>query len=215
MPPGAVPQTDQIVSSNGVMLAALLRAAGAEVRDFGIFPDNLDAIAKGLSAAGNADLIVTIGGASVGDHDLVQAALKDAGAALDFWKVAIKPGKPLIAGSLGRARVLGLPGNPVSAFVCAVIFALPMLARMAGSTNADPVTTAQLLAPLPANGNRRDHLRARLTADGVRAFDAQDSSMLGVLAGANALIIRPEGAPAVEAGTDVPVLALDRVFATP
>lgn len=215
VPPGAVPQTDQIVSSNGVMLAALLRAAGAEVRDLGIFPDDLDAIAKGLSAAGNADLIVTIGGASVGDHDLVQAALKDAGAALDFWKVAIKPGKPLIAGSLGRARVLGLPGNPVSAFVCAVLFALPMLARMAGSTNADPVTTARLLAPLPANGNRRDHLRARLTADGVRAFDAQDSSMLGVLAGANALIIRPEGAPAVEAGTDVPVLALDRVFATP
>lgn len=215
VPPGETPQADQIVSSNGVMLAALFRAAGAEACDLDIFPDNLDAICKGLKAAGDADLIVTIGGASVGDHDLVQAALQDAGAALDFWKVAIKPGKPLIAGSLGRARVLGLPGNPVSAFVCAVLFALPMLARMAGRTNTDSAITARLLAPLPANGNRRDHLRARLTADGVHAFDAQDSSMLGVLAGANALIIRPVGAPAAAAGADVPVLALDRIFATP
>lgn len=215
VPPGETPQADQIVSSNGVMLAALFRAAGAEARDLGIFLDNLDAIGKGLKAAGDADLVITIGGASVGDHDLVQAALQDAGAALDFWKVAIKPGKPLIAGSLGRARVLGLPGNPVSAFVCAVLFALPMLARMAGRTNTDPAITARLLAPLPANGNRRDHLRARLTADGVHAFDAQDSSMLGVLAGANALIIRPVGAPAAAAGVDVPVLALDRIFLTP
>lgn len=215
VPPGETPQADQIVSSNGVMLAALFRAAGAEARDLGIFPDNLDAIGKGLKAASDADLVVTIGGASVGDHDLVQAALTDAGAALDFWKVAIKPGKPLIAGSLGRARVLGLPGNPVSAFVCAVLFALPMVTRMAGRTNTDPTITARLLAPLPANGNRRDHLRARLTADGVHAFDAQDSSMLGVLAGANALIIRPVSAPAAAAGADVPVLSLDRIFATP
>lgn len=215
VPPGESPQADQIVSSNGVMLAALFRGAGAEVRDLGIFPDDLGAIGKGLQAASDADLIVTIGGASVGDHDLVQAALKDAGAALDFWKVAIKPGKPLIAGSLGRARVLGLPGNPVSAFVCAVLFALPMLRRMAGSTDADPVTTARLLAPLPANGNRRDHLRARLTADGLSAFETQDSAMLGVLAGANALIIRPVDAPAADIGTEVPVLALDRIFVTP
>lgn len=215
VPPGETPQADQIVSSNGVMLAALLRSTGAEVRDLGIFPDDLDAIGNGLRAVSDADLIVTIGGASVGDHDLVQAALQDAGAALDFWKVAIKPGKPLIAGSLGRARVLGLPGNPVSAFVCAVLFALPMLARMAGSQDADPTSTARLLAPLPANGNRRDHLRARLSAEGVRAFDSQDSSMLGVLAGANALIIRPVGAPAAEAGSVVPVLTLDRIFAAP
>lgn len=215
VPPGEMPQADQIVSSNGVMLAALFRASGADVRDLGIFPDDLGAIGAGLSAAGDADLIITIGGASVGDHDLVQAALKDAGAALDFWKVAIKPGKPLIAGSLGRARVLGLPGNPVSAFVCAVLFALPMLARMAGRKDADPATTARLLAPLPANGNRRDHLRARLTSEGVRAFDAQDSAMLGVLAGANALIVRPIDAPAADAGAEVPVLALDRILLTP
>src|SRR5690606_27611173 len=111
--------------------------------------------------------------------DLVQAALARAGATLDFWKVAIKPGKPLIAGSLGGASVLGLPGNPVSAFVCAVLFALPMLRRMAGTVDGDAMTTATLLSPLPANGNRRDHLRGRLTAEGVMPFGSQDSALLG------------------------------------
>ncbi|MBB4630467.1 gephyrin-like molybdotransferase Glp [Sphingosinicella soli] len=215
VPPGEAPRAGQIVSSNGVMLGALLRAAGAEVRDLGIFPDDLDAIGKGLAAAKDADLVVTVGGASVGDHDLVQKALTDAGAAIDFWKVAIKPGKPLIAGSMGGARVLGLPGNPVSAFVCAALFALPMIARMAGRADAQPAVTARLLDPLPANGNRRDHLRARLSAEGVRAFTAQDSSMLGVLADANALIIRPVDAPAAEVGSEVAVLVLDRILLAP
>lgn len=215
VPPGTMPAADQIVGSNGVMLAALLRAAGAEVSDLGIFPDDPAAIGKGLEAAKDADLVVTIGGASVGDHDLVQAALKDAGAVLDFWKVAIKPGKPLIAGGLGKARVIGLPGNPVSAFICAVLFALPVLRRMAGRPEADAMTTARLLTPLPANGGRRDHQRGRLTPEGVSAFESQDSAMLGVLAGANALIIRPPGAPAAPAGAEVPVLALDRILGTP
>lgn len=214
VPPGIVPAAEQIVSSNGVMLAALFRDAGADVTDHGILPDDLDAITHAIRRA-DCDLLVTIGGASVGDHDYVQDALLAAGAEIDFWKVAIKPGKPLIAGSIGDARVLGLPGNPVSAYVCAVLFALPILRRMAGIAAAPEMTEARLRAPLPANGNRRDHLRARLTAAGVEAFPTQDSSMLGVLAAANALIVRPPGAPAAEAGEMVPVLALDRIRLVP
>ena len=215
VPPGIIPAADQIVSSNGVMLASLFRQAGCVVTDLGIFPDDLDAITAAIRPA-DCDLLVTIGGASVGDHDLVQPALKRAGARIDFWKVAIKPGKPLIAGTLGAARVLGLPGNPVSAFVCAVLFALPMVRRMAGFTETElPVVDARLTAALPANGSRRDHLRARLAAGDVTPFTVQDSAMLKTLADANALIIRPEGAGAADAGARVPVIALDRILDTP
>lgn len=215
VPPGIMPAKDQIVSSNSVMLRALFETAGAEVSDMDIIADNRAAITAAIAAA-RCDLLVTIGGASVGDHDLVQPALKAAGAEVDFWKVAIRPGKPLIAGSLGGTRVLGLPGNPVSAYVCALLFALPLLRRMAGVEPAVPaLAKARLLAPLGANGDRRDHLRARLSEDGVMPFQAQDSAMLGVLAASNALIVRPHGAAAAEIGEWVPVLPLDSFTFTP
>lgn len=213
VPPGATPEPGQIVSSNGVMLAALLQSAGAEVADMGIVPDRREALAKALRQAQTADLIVTIGGASVGDHDLVLPVLTNLGAKIDFWKVAIKPGKPLLAGRLGPALVLGLPGNPVSAFVCAVLFALPLLRAMQGSPDLLPRTIeARLAKPLPANGGRRDHLRAVLRDGLVTPADRQDSSMLSVLAAASALIVRPEWAHASEAGDMVSVIPLELHF---
>ena len=211
---GTAPGRDQIVNSNGPMLGALFAAAGAELVDLGIVADDADAIAAAIREARSADLLVTVGGASVGDHDLVLPVLKREGAAIDFWKVAIKPGKPMLSGALGDTRVIGLPGNPVSAFVCAQLFVLPLLRRMAGSPSPLPaLRSARTATALPANGPRRDHLRAAMNWDGdgweVTAALRQDSSMLRVLAESDALIVRREGAPAVEAGASVPVMPLD------
>ncbi|WP_156256863.1 molybdopterin molybdotransferase MoeA [Sandarakinorhabdus oryzae] len=206
--PGATPGPGQIVSSNPAMLTALLRAAGAEVYDPGLIPDNRAALAAALTAA-EADLIITIGGASVGDHDLVVPVLKELGAALDFWKIALRPGKPLLAGRLGGTRVLGLPGNPVSAFVTALLFAVPLVSRLAGRAHDLPLETLPVAAPLPANGARRDHLRARRTPAGAEPFARQDSALLSLLAQAELLIIREAHAPAAPAGTPVTCIALD------
>jgi molybdopterin molybdotransferase len=190
------------------MLAALLGAV-AEVTDLGIVPDRMDALGAALAQAGGHDLLVTIGGASVGDHDLVKPALEAAGATLDFWRIALQPGKPLMAGQLGESLVVGLPGNPVSAFVCARLFLLPLLKRMAGDpAPQDHYATARTTVDLPANGHRRLFLRARLQDGEVTPPSAQDSSLLSVLAGTNALLMRPEQAPAAPAGTTVPVLTL-------
>lgn len=212
--PGETPGPDQIVSSNGPMLTALLRAAGAEVTDGGIVPDDPALIDNALAQASAYDLLVTIGGASVGDHDLVLPRLTAMGGELDFWKVAIKPGKPMLSGSLGRTRVIGLPGNPVSAAVCARLFVVPVVRAMLGDPAPLPRTMlAATAVDLPANGNRRDHLRATVSLlDGgwvVAPATRQDSSMLSVLASSNALIIRPENDAPVTAGTNVPVLPLD------
>jgi molybdopterin molybdotransferase len=220
VPAGVAPGRDQIVNSNGPMLGTLFMAAGAELVDLGIVPDDRAAIATALCAARDADLLVTVGGASVGDHDLVLPVLTSEGAAIDFWKVAIKPGKPMLTGTLGSTRVIGLPGNPVSAFVCAQLFVLPVLRRLAGSpAPLPPLLQARTTAPLAANGPRRDHLRARLAwgcdAWDVTAAKRQDSSMLGVLAASDALIVRPERAPAVDAGGFVPVMPLDTGLAAP
>ncbi len=208
VPPGATPGPGQIVSANPAMLAALLRSAGAEVTDPGLIPDDRAALAAALKAA-DADLILTIGGASVGDHDLVVPVLRELGAALDFWKIALRPGKPLLAGRLDGRRVLGLPGNPVSAFVTALLFAVPLVARLAGRTHALPMERLALASALPANGPRRDHLRARRTAQGAEAFARQDSALLQMLAQADVLIIRPAHAPAAAAGDMVDCIALD------
>ena len=206
IPPGG------IVSSNAHALAALVRASGGDPVVLPIAPDDTDAI--GAAARTRADLLVTTGGASVGAHDLVQSALGRRGMALDFWKIAMRPGKPLMFGRLGEMPVLGLPGNPVSALVCAVLFLHPALARLSGLPDADPpVEPARLGAPLPANDHRADHLRARLTRDEAgrlvaTAFERQDSAMLRLFAHADALILRPPHAPAAAEGDAVEILRL-------
>ncbi len=210
VPPGATPGPDQIVSSNGVMLRALFENAGAAVDDPGIIPDRREALAAALQAAGG-DIIVTIGGASVGDHDLVVPVLRDLGATLDFWKIAMRPGKPMIAGRFGAQRVIGLPGNPVSAHVCALLFVLPLLARLGGRPEALPMLRLPLAASLPANGAQRDHLRARLVDGAAEPFQSQDSALLGRLAAAQLLIVRMPGAAAAAAGEMVECIALDSI----
>ncbi len=209
VPPGTTQGPGQIVSSNPAMLAALLRSAGADVNDPGLIPDDRAALAAALMTA-DADLILTIGGASVGDHDLVVPVLRDLGAELDFWKIALRPGKPLLAGRLNGVRVIGLPGNPVSAFVTALLFAVPLVARLAGRAHDLPIERLPLAVPLPANGPRRDHLRARRTPAGAEPFARQDSALLSLLAAADLLVIRPAHAPAAAAGAMVDCIALDR-----
>ncbi|WP_235927751.1 molybdopterin-binding protein, partial [Sandarakinorhabdus rubra] len=208
VPPGETPGPGQIVSSNPAMLAPLLRWAGAEVSDPGLIPDRADALAAALMAS-DADLILTIGGASVGDHDLVVPVLRQLGADIDFWKIALRPGKPLLAGSLHGRRVIGLPGNPVSAFVTALLFAVPLVARLAGRHHELPTERLPLASPLPANGPRRDHLRGRRIEGRAEAFARQDSALLSLLASAELLIIREAGAPAAAAGDLVDCIALD------
>ena len=210
VPPGTLPGPHQIVGGNGVMLAAQLAAAGAVVVDGGIVADRDDALMAAIAAMSDVDLLVTIGGASVGDHDLVVPVLRAMGATVDFWKVALRPGKPMVAGRLGTTRIVGLPGNPVSAFVCAQLFVVPMIARWAGAVA--PIALlgrATLAGPLPANGPRRDYLRAHLHDGVVEAAPRQDSGMLKALADANVLIVRAPGAPALDAAAMVDVLRLD------
>ena len=209
VPPGTTPGPGQIVGSNGLMIAAMLRAWGADVSDLGLVPDSRDALLACLASARGADLVVTIGGASVGDHDLVKPVLEEAGARIDLWRVAIRPGKPLLAGRLGNAIVVGLPGNPVSAHVCALLFLRPLLARMTGVSDGGlPSLEAFCTVALPPNGPRRHFMRALLENGQITPFEAQDSSLYTVLAAANALLVRPENAPACPAGTAVPVLTL-------
>ncbi|MET0270288.1 MAG: molybdopterin-binding protein, partial [Sphingomonas sp.] len=155
-------------------------------------------------AAGVADVIVTTGGASVGDHDLVRPALVQAGATIDFWRIAVKPGKPLLAGTLGDAVVVGLPGNPVSAFVTATMFLMPLLRAMAGAAEPLPaLLDARLAGALPATGGRAEYVRARLADGGVAPLSTQDSAALPGLAEATALIVRPPYAGPVLAGETV------------
>ena len=214
VPPGTLPGPDQIVASNSFGIAALARQDGADVLDLGIAPDRKEAIAETLRKAllASADLIVTLGGASVGEHDLVRAALAEAGAQLSFWKIAMRPGKPLMFARLSKARVLGLPGNPISSLVCAHLFLRPMIARLSGRIYAPDLRPAVLARPMKANDGRRDYVRATVASGpgGLIAtpFERQDSSMLTTLAAANALIVREPHAPAAEAGARCQVLVL-------
>jgi len=192
VPPGVTPGPDQIVASNGYGLHALLSAAGAEVRMMPIAADTKAALGSAFRFARGADLIVTIGGASVGDHDLVADVAADQGLERSFYKIAMRPGKPLMAGRLRGAAMVGLPGNPVSAMVCGHVFLLPMIRRMTGDPK--PVPTPQrapLAHDIDANGPRAHYMRAQLTEDGLRIAERQDSSLLSVLSDANVLAIRP------------------------
>lgn len=212
--PGEPIGPDQIVSANAPALAALVRAAGGEPLDLGIAPDRPEAIRDHARGAAGADLLVTIGGASVGAHDLVQPALAEMGLAVAFWRIAMRPGKPLMFGRLGAIPVLGLPGNPVSALVCALVFLRPALWRLLGRSDAAEICESALLGrDLPANDRRQDYLRARRTRDAqgravVTPCELQDSSVLSVLAAADCLLIRPPHAPAAAAGSAVPILPL-------
>jgi molybdopterin molybdotransferase len=210
VPPGAHAEGVRLPSSNGPMLAAMLAAWPFDTIDLGIVPDDLDLLTAALAhAASEADIVVTIGGASVGDHDLVRPALEAAGASIDFWKVALKPGKPLMAGRIGGAVALGLPGNPVSAFVTAQLFLLPLASHLMG--DADPIPKgdpALLAAPLPPTGKRAEYLRARRTADGVEPLSGQDSAAMAAMASADTLIIRPPDSAATPAGAIVHVLRI-------
>lgn len=212
--PGSTLGPGQIISSNAYGVAALARAAGAEVLDLGIAPDSRDAIAalvKKAVAAG-ADVIVTLGGASVGDHDLVHEVLTGEGMTLDFWKIAIRPGKPLMFGRMGDIRCIGLPGNPVASLVCSQLLLKPLLARLGGRPFRQDMRTARLGARMPANDRRQDYVRARIDElDGelvATPFDLQDSSMLRVLAASGGLIVRAPFAPASDAGEACQVLML-------
>ena len=193
---------------NSAMLAAMLSDLPVDVTVAGIVPDRIDALVAAFAGA-LADIIVTTGGASVGDHDLVRPAIEAAGGTLDFWRIAIRPGKPMLAGTLGEAMVLGLPGNPVSAFVTATLFLRPLIAAMAGATDPVPRTLRAVLAdPLPANDHRQDYLRAKIVDGRVSAAALQDSSMLATLARATCLIVRSPGAPPAAVGDPVDILPL-------
>src|SRR6266567_1394468 len=211
--PGQPRKEGGIVASSTYALQAMVRNWGGEAFDLGILADRPEAFAALPAATKDADLIVTQGGASVGEHDLVQSALKPHGFALDFWRIAMRPGKPLIFGHLLEVPFIGLPGNPVSAMVCAVLFIQPAIAAMLGMTYEPPVARARLASPLKANGRRQDYIRARVTRrDGVLSaepFALQDSSMQKVFAQAEGLIIRRVDAPAAQAGDAVDVLLLD------
>ncbi|MGE4219184.1 MAG: gephyrin-like molybdotransferase Glp [Alphaproteobacteria bacterium] len=212
--PGDPVGPNQIVSSNGLALAATVRALGGEPVLLGIAPDDREALGAMADGARGADLLLTTGGASVGDHDLVQSVLGERGLDVDFWRIAMRPGKPLMFGQIGGVPMLGLPGNPVSTLVCAMLFVYPALARMAGSTDDLPVLrSARLAVPLPANDRREDYLRATMVVgdDGrctVTPFRKQDSSMMAPLARAGCLVLRPPHAPAASEGDTVACIPL-------
>ncbi|MDW3222211.1 MAG: molybdopterin molybdotransferase MoeA [Paracoccaceae bacterium] len=207
--PGETPGPDQIIASNSFGLAAQLEALGAETRMIPIARDTVASLKTAFALAASADLIVTIGGASVGDHDLVAPVAADLGMKQSFYKVAMRPGKPLMAGRLNDVPMIGLPGNPVSALVCGLIFVAPVVRAMLGlPAGAAPRMVTQLAATLPKNGPREHYMRAKVTPDGLRAFDRQDSSLLTVLADSNALLVRAPHDPARETGESVSYLPL-------
>ncbi|PRD42243.1 molybdopterin molybdenumtransferase MoeA [Phyllobacterium phragmitis] len=218
--PGAVPGPDQIISSNNIGVTEIVRINGGETRDLGIVDDDIDHIETAIGAAieNGADILVTLGGASVGDHDLVHAALTRRGMKLDFWKIAMRPGKPLMSGRLqglngAPLRVLGLPGNPVSSLVCSYLFLAPLVSALAGRPYQPDIRTARLGVDMPANDLRRDHIRAQIIADEngepvATPLSLQDSSMLSALARANGLIIREPHAQAARAGEPCEVFML-------
>jgi molybdopterin molybdotransferase len=214
--PGSEPGRGQIVYSNGYALRALARAEGAETIDLGIAADTVEATTHGIRRArdSGADILITTGGASVGDHDLVKQSLEAEGVAMAFWRIAMRPGKPMMHGRLGGMRVIGLPGNPVSSYVCAFLFLVPLIRALSGRTTIHHARETALLGrDLAANDQREDYLRARLETRADRTLIAtpvthQDSSLLGNLAAARALLIRPPFAPPAASGSICDILRL-------
>jgi molybdopterin molybdotransferase len=214
--PGSIPGPGQIVYSNGYALRAQARAEGAETIDLGIAADTVEATTQGIRRAreASADILITTGGASVGDHDLVKQSLQAEGVTIAFWKIAMRPGKPMMHGRLGTMRVIGLPGNPVSSYVCGFLFLVPLIRALSGRTDIHHRSETALLGrDVVANDLREDYLRARLELrdDGVliaTPVDHQDSSLLGNLAAARALVIRPPFAPQAAAGSPCEILQL-------
>ncbi|CUH48578.1 molybdopterin molybdotransferase MoeA [Ruegeria atlantica] len=207
--PGETPGPDQIIASNTFGLKALLEDAGAHVRILPVARDTVSSLETAFGLAEGADLVVTIGGASVGDYDLVSDVSTGLGMEQSFYKIRMRPGKPLMAGRLGQTAMVGLPGNPVSAMVCGYLFLLPMVRRMLGVEQVlPPLPTARLAEPLGENGPREHYMRAMLDETGIRAYSDQDSSLLSVLAQANALLVRPPHDPARPAGDEVQYLPI-------
>ena len=207
--PGEDPRPDQIIASNGFALKAMAEAEGAEARLLPIARDSEASLRQAFALAEGADILVTIGGASVGDHDLVGKVARDLGMEPAFWKIAMRPGKPLMAGRMGEAAMLGLPGNPVSAIVTGHLFLLPLIRAMQGDPAPLPKPRqARLALDLPATGPRTHYMRARLSGETIAPFDRQDSSLLTILTEADALLIRPMGDGPRQAGETVPYLPL-------
>lgn len=209
--PGVTPAPAQIISSTPPALAAMVSAAGGAPGFLGIAADTLDDLARHLAKARDADIVVTIGGASVGDHDLVHKALADKGVTFDFWKIAMRPGKPMMFGRKGAQRFVGLPGNPVSALICAEVFLMPLVRRLAGRAETGGLRRVALGSAIEANGPRKHFMRAKLGrspdgAETVTPLSSQDSSLLLTLATADVLIVRAPGAPAAQAGEAVDVM---------
>jgi molybdopterin molybdotransferase len=214
--PGTTPGPGQIVYSNGYALRALARAEGADTIDLGVAADTVAATTEGIRRAreAGADVLVTTGGASVGDHDLVKSSLEAEGVTMAFWQIAMRPGKPMMHGRLGSMRVIGVPGNPVSSYVCTLLFVVPLIRALSGRTEVHHVRERALLGcDLAANDRREDYLRARLEtrADGelvATPVNHQDSSLLANLSAAQALVIRAPLAPAAGAGSACDILRL-------
>ena len=207
--PGEIPSDDQIIASNSYGLAALIDNLGAHARLLPIARDNAPSLELAFDLAADADLIITIGGASVGDHDLVGDVAQSKGMDQSFYKVAMRPGKPLMAGQLGSSAMIGLPGNPVSAMVCGHVFVAPVIRKMLG-LGANPATrhTMVMAKKASANGPREHYMRAHEGPDGVTIFDRQDSALLTVLAQANCLAVRPISDPAKQAGDPIEIIRL-------
>jgi len=216
VPPGAEPGPSQIIGCNNFAVAAVAEGAGAEVIDLGIFRDDLAELERaiGLARDARADVIVTLGGASVGDRDLLRPALARQGMTLDFWKIAMRPGKPFMYGRRKGQHVLGLPGNPVSSLVCARLFLKPLIDALLGLPAGDDLVEARLGASMKENDSRQDYVRAKLVEgpDGSRTvtpFAKQDSSMQRTFREAEALIVRPPHAKVAGKGDVVQILRLD------
>ncbi|CDZ72922.1 Molybdopterin molybdenumtransferase [Neorhizobium galegae bv. orientalis] len=215
VPPGDTPGRAQIIASNTFGVSALVRDNGGEVLDLGIVRDRPEDITAAIdkARAAEADVLVTLGGASVGDHDLVQSTLKASGMELDFWRIAMRPGKPLMVGALGAMHVLGLPGNPVASLVTSLLFLEPLIRKLARLPERRREVQGVAASKLPANDQRQDYLRARLTRDRdgnlvAEAFEKQDSSMMKIFAHSDGLIIRPAHAPELPAGAPCPILLI-------